>query len=344
MNEALAAIDVLIMATIESDELDTPPTELSDGQAFLLPDSAGGGWSGHGGDIAVWSDDAWSFFAPRAGWRVWNRQEGALLVYDGEAWRALPSGDDLAQLQNVTFLGVNTEADAINRFSVKSDAVLISHDDVTPGSGDVRLALNKQNSAGSASILFQSGWTGHGEIGLTGNNQLAIRTSTDGASFTTALAFEPSGAHPIAPQGLRVGGDDAAYQFSVVKRGIWTPTLGATRTGAFAGVTDLNIIRANYLRVGDLVQLDLLATVSGQAASVFDVPSALQIDDLPYLPIGGPLAIKDGGVHGFIYESIAGGKNNLIGGGLGRTGKWFHFPLCRYRSCRERCEYVSSSF
>ena len=70
-------------------------------------------------------------------------------------------------------------ADAGNRLArMKSDAVLMSHDDVTPGSGDMRLALNKSAPANTASLTFQTGWSGRAEFGLAGDDDWHVKVST----------------------------------------------------------------------------------------------------------------------------------------------------------------------
>jgi hypothetical protein len=42
-------------------------------------------------------------------------------------------------IQNLPLLGIRTTADPGSRLAVKSDGVLLRRDDVTPGSGDMRV-------------------------------------------------------------------------------------------------------------------------------------------------------------------------------------------------------------
>lgn len=84
---------------------------------------------------------------------------------------------------------------------MKSDAELLSHDDVTPGSGSARKIINKAEEAATASILFQDAFSGRAEIGLTGNDDLSIRVSTDGDIFVPALQVERSTGRLVLHQG-----------------------------------------------------------------------------------------------------------------------------------------------
>jgi len=111
-------------------------------------------------------------------------------------------------------LGINTGADATNRLAVKSDAELLSHDDVTPGSGDARKVINKAGEGNTASVLFQTGFSGRAEIGLAGDDALHVKVSADGSGWTEALVIDPDTGHvgmgvatPAAPLTL----DTQAY-------------------------------------------------------------------------------------------------------------------------------------
>lgn len=97
-----------------------------------------------------------------------------LLVHAEGAWRPLNAGGNGEALSAVR-LGVNTDADTINRLAVKSDAVLLSHD-VTPGSGDLRVTMNKAGAAEDAGLVFQTGYA---------SRALALRgRRPDGEGFT----------------------------------------------------------------------------------------------------------------------------------------------------------------
>ena len=69
VNQSLVIVDALVMASVNSTDQTSPPSDPGFGDAFLLPGGVSGEWSGRDGQLAVWVDDAWLFHIPREGWR-----------------------------------------------------------------------------------------------------------------------------------------------------------------------------------------------------------------------------------------------------------------------------------
>jgi len=179
-NEALRRLDILVQMSILEFDAETPPALPEEGDLYALGAAPGAGWAGQAHKLAAWIDGAWLFVAPQEGWRAWDGDMGVLRVWDGAGWVRPP-----ADLDNVAGLGIGTAADPVNRLAVKSDAVLFSHD----GAGH-QLKINKAADSDTASLLFQSGWTGHAEIGLAGDTDLVLKVSADGSAWTEALRFD----------------------------------------------------------------------------------------------------------------------------------------------------------
>ena len=193
-NEALAALDALVHLAVASRTASAPPAAVEEGARYLVAAPASGGWAGREGQIAVMSGGAWSFLAPRAGWRVWLVDEARLIVWSGVLWR------DAFSLNPTPSLGVNTVADAANRLAVKANAALFCHDDVTPGSGDMRLVVNKAQAARTGSLTFQTGYSGRAEIGAVGDDDLSVKVSANGSAWTLAARFVASSGEAIFRQ------------------------------------------------------------------------------------------------------------------------------------------------
>jgi len=68
--------------------------------------------------------------------------------------------------QNLPQLGVQTSADATNRLAVSSEATLLTH-----AGADHQLKINKASTGDSASLLFQTGWSGRAEMGPPGGGR-----------------------------------------------------------------------------------------------------------------------------------------------------------------------------
>lgn len=130
---------------------------------------------------------------------------GSILYRGASAWAGLPPGSNGQVLKLVSGLpawaeitggqsqdmfGVNTTADATNRLAVKSDAVLFSHDDVTPGNDDCIVKVNKAAAGDTASHLFQTGFSGRAEFGLTGDDDFHLKVSADGSAWNEAIVID----------------------------------------------------------------------------------------------------------------------------------------------------------
>lgn len=182
-NEALRVLDVLVQAAVTSRNLRDAPANAAQGDRYIVAAGGLGAWEGQDGAIAVFEGSYWTFIAPKPGWQVNLLDEDTSVVFNGTEWRIRDGGAGTSG-SNET-LGVNTTADDTNRLSVSADATLLSHDGT-----DHRLKVNKADVPDTASLLFQSGFSGRAEMGLTGSDDFAIKVSLDGASFVDAMRFD----------------------------------------------------------------------------------------------------------------------------------------------------------
>ncbi|MDE2444790.1 MAG: DUF2793 domain-containing protein [Alphaproteobacteria bacterium] len=178
-NEAIALLDGLVQLSVISRSLATPPPSPENGDRYLVAASATGEWVGQSFQLALYVDGAWRFFAPHKGWRAWIETENLFLIYSGSSWILPPLP---TQLQNLSFLGVNATADAANKLAVSSASVLFNN----VGAG-VQFKVNKNSVIDTASLLFQDGYSGRAELGLTGDDNLHFKVSANGSSFSESL-------------------------------------------------------------------------------------------------------------------------------------------------------------
>lgn len=197
-NEALMRLDLLVQASVETSSLPSPPTSPIEGEAFIVPTGATGAWAGHVSEIAAFQAGAWTFYDPASGWQVFDKATGSLLVFSGTAWLALAStGAGLLRL------GINSTADATNRFSVSAPASLFSHE----GAGH-QIKINKAATGQTASLLFQNNWSGRAEMGLMGDNAWRIKVSADGSAWINALTLSADG-HATFAGAVKPASDNA---------------------------------------------------------------------------------------------------------------------------------------
>ncbi len=176
-NEALRLLDAVVQLAVLSRSLREPPPLPQEGARYIVAPGGLVEWTGHDGEIALRENGAWAFLAPRPGWRAQDMETGETLVFDGSVW-AGPGERPL----RVAELGVNAAPDAFNRLSVAGDATLLSH-----AGGGHQVKVNKAAPGDTASLLFQTGFSGRAEMGLAGEEDFSVKVSPDGAAWVTAL-------------------------------------------------------------------------------------------------------------------------------------------------------------
>jgi hypothetical protein len=161
---------------------------------------------------------------------------------------------------------VGTGSDPVNRLAVASDAVLFTH----AGSGH-QIKVNKAASGDTASLLFQTGWSGRAEMGTAGSDDFAIKVSADGAAWTDALVFDAAtgtvGGAAVQASATdttagRLARADYAYGpgnvLGTVSEAAGTPTGAVIETGATANGT--------YTRFADGTQIVRASLTLGYAS------------------------------------------------------------------------------
>lgn len=188
-NEAIQTLDNLVQIALEQIDVTVPPGSPVVGESYGLGVSATGDWAGQDGDIASFTDGGWRFAAPGEGWLAWDKSTQSALVYVSGSWTAW--AETIASLQNLNLLGVNATADATNKLAVRTNAALFNALEVgSGGTGDVRLTLNRETGADTASLLFQSGFSGRAEFGIAGSDDFSFKVSPDGSSFYTGMTID----------------------------------------------------------------------------------------------------------------------------------------------------------
>lgn len=199
-NEALTDLDVLVQLSVIAETADPPPAP-AEGDAYLCAAAATGAWSGQDGAIAHFAGGAWRFYLPQEGWRAWIAGDGSLRVFASGAWTII-AGSGLT-LDNLVGLGVGTASDATNRLAARTPAALFTAlESAGGGSGDIRLVLNKEAGDRTASLIMQDGFSGRAEIGLAGDDDLAVKVSADGAVWTDAIRVDAASGTVALPRGV----------------------------------------------------------------------------------------------------------------------------------------------
>lgn len=296
-NEALRLLDTLVQASVVSMDLSAPPSLPADGDVYVVASGATGDWFGHEGALAVWSENAWAFHAPNEGWTVWVSDRDTLWSHDGTAWVETAPPENW---QNQPMLGINTTADATNRLSVSAAATLLTGE----GAGH-QLKINKTAATDTASLLFQSNWTGHAEMGLAGGTDFSVKTS-DGTSWFTALRCASANGRVSFPSGVsgRIGVFDTGNSVFI-----------GEEAGANDDLSDnRNVFVGRF--AGRLNTTGLVNTASGYVALNSNTTGSSNTAAGAYALFSGTTSSGNTAAGAYaLYSSTTGGNNAAFGWG-----------------------------
>lgn len=264
-NEAIRVLDVIVQLTVADRTRTAAPAAPAVGARHLVAPGAVGAWAGKDDQIAVFDIEGWVFFPPMPGWHAEVLAEGRSAVWSGTAWIAL--GDLPVSLSQ---LGINASADSTNRLSVSAAATLLNH-----AGGGHQLKVNKATPGDTASLLFQSNFSGRAEMGLAGTDEFAVKVSADGTTFAEGLRLAPSGAATLPGGALVPDGTSAVpgLRFaSDTDTGLMRAA--ANQIGLVAGGTQRAILSATALQVdvpvtGSTVQSGSHDATPGRLARLF---------------------------------------------------------------------------
>lgn len=198
-NEGMRVLDALAQLSVVSASTQSPPAVPTSGMRYVVPDGATEAWTGHSRDVAMFEESEWVFLSARTGWVAWVQDANELIVFDGSDWIKAVNAPDF---QNLAQVGIGTTANAGNPLAVAGPSTLLTH-----GGAGHQLKVNKSAQADTASLLFQTGWSGRAEMGTVGSDQFEIKVSDDGSSFRQAMVADgatgtvsfPSGVSGLAP-------------------------------------------------------------------------------------------------------------------------------------------------
>ena len=125
--EALNVLDALVQAAVETRSLSVPPANPIEGALYLTGVNPTGAWSGNGNTLAQWIGGAWAFRDVAEGFRLWLKDEDALIVWNGTAWATYPSSAASETFNRTASFAVSpTIAGALYRCDATAGAIIAS--------------------------------------------------------------------------------------------------------------------------------------------------------------------------------------------------------------------------
>ncbi|UOA29033.1 DUF2793 domain-containing protein [Pseudosulfitobacter sp. DSM 107133] len=237
-NEALRVLDAVVQLVVVTADQDTPPGAPEIGARYIVAEPGSGAWAGQAGNIAVWQEGGWFFVPPQTGWRAEVLSPAGAVVFDAATGWSAPA-------QTTQQLGINATADTTNRLSISAPATLLNHE----GAGH-QLKVNKAAAGDTASLLYQTGFSGRAEMGLAGDDDFAIKVSADGSGWQTALRADAASGIVDFAQGATVAGQE------VLSRGDLQGTVSQVGGAATGAVIERGSnASGDYVRFADGTQI-----------------------------------------------------------------------------------------
>jgi hypothetical protein len=229
-NEALRLLDAVVQLAVAAVS-SSPPGSPANGERHIVGASPSGAFASHENEVAAFHDGAWVFLAPQIGWRAWNIDEDALLVWTGGVWNEVSGGaggggegggdvvgpagggadGDIAVFDGTTgkliqkargaidYLGVGiapdaTSTDISNRLIVRASRALFQAiaDSETPGTGDIKVQITKEAAGNTASVFFSNNFSPRAEFGLVESDAFKLKVTADGSAWIEAMTFDPA--------------------------------------------------------------------------------------------------------------------------------------------------------
>lgn len=291
-NEALERLDVLVQS-VALGRAAVPPSAPVEGECWIVADDATGAFAGRDGVLARFRDGVWEFLPPRAGWRVWLDDEALLVAWSDDGWQPA--------VNRLPLLGVATSADSTSRLAVSSAASRFDH----AGAGH-QLKVNKAAAGDTASLLFQTGQSGRAEIGTAGSDELAVKVSTDGAVWRTAMQVDSASGRVAFPHGgvrellaaprilhVRTDGSDAndgladnsGRAFATIQKAV------DTALALDSGLSDVEILVAPGTYVGGV---SVVGALPGSGDLILRGTGSTAADVVISAPGGNAISLHDG--------------------------------------------------
>jgi len=179
-NEALQRLDSGLYLSCSNMDANSLPGNPAEDLVVLISQSPDITLLDRVGQIAVFTTSGWVWFTPKPGWSLWDETEQTLRIFNGKSW--VPPMKETFQ-DSLPKLGLNATATTEQRLSISSENSLFNHD-----GNSHRLTLNRAAQDDTASLIFQTGFTGGAELGLTGAGGFSLKTSSDGTHFTEKLS------------------------------------------------------------------------------------------------------------------------------------------------------------
>lgn len=81
INLAIRILEAMSPLQVLDRDVSAPPGSPTDGDRYLVPDSASGAWAAHINSVALSVNGEWNYLVPRPGWRCYVEDEDVYLKF-----------------------------------------------------------------------------------------------------------------------------------------------------------------------------------------------------------------------------------------------------------------------
>ena len=119
---------------------------------------------------------------PAIGWQAYVEDEAHLMVFDGPLWKGFHRFRKTCPCRCWVFMPLPMRSTGLR---ISSDTGLSNN----AGAGH-QVKVNKQAVTDTASLLYQTNWTGFAEMGLNGSNDFSAKVSCDTGQWREAIKID----------------------------------------------------------------------------------------------------------------------------------------------------------
>jgi hypothetical protein len=196
VNEALAKLDALCQLRFVSKTDTVPPVNPTDGTAYLVPVSALDDWSGHDGQIAIFSNGGWIYLDSKDGWVAYVEDSMEFIKRVSGIWVVETNG-------TVSAGGARTDTQIIEFDHVISAGATNSTAIVIPSNALVQAVSARVTTAIGAGVA--TSW----RMGVSGaDNRYGSSLGLGSGSYALGLTGSPQAYYSDTPILLTAEGDD----------------------------------------------------------------------------------------------------------------------------------------
>jgi hypothetical protein len=184
VNNALIILELIAAGGVIDRDLTAPPGSESEGDAYLVADSATGDWSGHDGKIAIYLNGGYFLVVPVAGLRLYVQDENVMLAYNGTSWQTLEITTQMFPITDI--VGTTHTATASNL------GALIQFDSASACTLTLPQASTEALQRGFQCMVRNKG-AGTLDIALEGTDTIEGGTSVNDPNLITSIILETAG-------------------------------------------------------------------------------------------------------------------------------------------------------